>query len=182
MGRIGLAFGTFFKIMFNGEVADSVRAALDDSAESRPPALTHDEPPPKPKPTRPPKAARSDAVTLLAALQRDARFIDLVQESLDGYSDAQIGAAARDVIRDCGQVLDRMFAVKPVVDLDEGADLEVPDDYDSGTFHLTGNVSSDPPFRGRLIHHGWQVTQCDLPTWTGSEHSVNVIAAAEVEV
>ena len=40
---------------------------------------------------------------------REARFVDLVNESLDGYSDAQIGAAARDVLRDSKKVLDRLF-------------------------------------------------------------------------
>ena len=57
----------------------------------------------------------SEAITLLAALQREARFVDFIQESLDGYSDAQIGAVARDVHRDCGAVLTRMFALRPAV-------------------------------------------------------------------
>ena len=69
----------------------------------------------EPKPAArkpPPKPARSEAVTLLAALQREARFVDFIKEPLDGYSDAQIGAAARDVHRDCGKVLDRLLAIR----------------------------------------------------------------------
>jgi hypothetical protein len=46
--------------------------------------------------------ARSEALNLLAAMQREARFVDFIREPLDGYSDAQIGAAARTVHRDCG--------------------------------------------------------------------------------
>ena len=65
--------------------------------------------PVRPVPAAPPAAEpaprRSDAITLLAALQREARFVDLVQEPLGEYSDDQIGAAARDVLRDCREVL-----------------------------------------------------------------------------
>jgi hypothetical protein len=66
--------------------------------------------PAKPQPkqdAKKPAAAprpRSEALTLLATLQREARFVDFIKESLEGYSDAQIGAVARDVHRDCGKV------------------------------------------------------------------------------
>ena len=72
----------------------------------------------------------SEAITLLAALQREARFVDFIQESLAGYSDAQIGAAARDVHRDCGAVLERMFALRPAVAEEEGTEVEVPAGFD----------------------------------------------------
>ena len=39
--------------------------------------------------------------------------MDLCQESLDQYSDEQMGAAARNVIRDCRKVLHRFFALTP---------------------------------------------------------------------
>src|SRR4029450_12664116 len=42
---------------------------------------------------------RSDALTLLATLQREARLIDFLMEDLAGYDDAHIGAAARDMHR-----------------------------------------------------------------------------------
>ena len=76
---------------------------------------------PKPVTKQPPKAARSEAITLLATLQREARFVDFIKEPLDGYSDAQIGAAVRDVHRDCGKVLDRLFAIRSLVDQEEGS-------------------------------------------------------------
>ena len=50
----------------------------------------------------------------MAALQREARFLDIVKEPLGQFDDAQVGAAARDVLRDCGDVIERMFAVQPV--------------------------------------------------------------------
>ena len=60
---------------------------------------------------------------MLATLQREARFVDFVKESLEGYADAQIGAVARDVHRDCGAVLERLFALRPVLaDQEEGGE------------------------------------------------------------
>jgi hypothetical protein len=132
--------------------------------------------------TRKTKAARSEAITLLAALQREGRFVDFLKEELTGYGDAQIGAVARDLHRDCAKVVERMFAVKPLLTDAEGAAVEVPVGFDAGRYRLTGNIGRSPPFRGSLVHHGWQATACELPEWVGDEASSRVIAPAEVEV
>ena len=140
---------------------------------------------PKPvaaKPVTPKPPVRSEAITLLAALQREARFVDFIQESLAGYSDAQIGAAARDVHRDCGVVFQRMFALRPAVTEEEGKDVEVPIGFDAGRWRLTGNVTGEPPFHGRLVHPGWEATTCELPTWSGSAATSRIVAPAEVEL
>ena len=151
-----------------------VPAAPAETPQVKPP------PPPKPAAAKPP--ARSEAITLLAALQREARFVDFIQESLAGYSDAQIGAAARDVHRDCGAVLKRMFALRPAVTEEEGKDVEVPAGFDAGRWRLTGNVTGQPPFHGRLVHPGWEATACELPTWSGSAAAARIVAPAEVEL
>jgi hypothetical protein len=108
--------------------------------------------------------------------------VDLVQEPLGGYSDEQIGAAARDVLRDCAAALERMFALRPVVDQPERGEVETPDRPHPGRVRLSGKVSGDPPYRGRLIHHGWEATACQLPQWTGDAQSARVVAMAEIEV
>jgi hypothetical protein len=115
-------------------------------------------------------------------LQREARFVDFIKEPLGGYSDAQIGAVARDVHRDCAAVVDRLFALVPIVAQEEGTATEVPSGFDSGRFQLTGNVAGDPPFHGRLAHHGWEATKCEVPAWSGKEASARVVAPAEVEL
>lgn len=175
-----LAIRVFFAVLFRGEVATRVKRALDQ------PALPAAEPPKPSVPTvrieRPKAPPRSEAITLLAALQREARFLDLAQESLDEYSDAQVGAAARDVLRDTRKVLDRLFALKPVLEQEEGGAVEVPAGFDAGRFRLAGNVTGQPPFHGRLVHHGWQASKCELPAWSGSESSARVVAPAEVEL
>ncbi|MHB8899393.1 MAG: DUF2760 domain-containing protein [Thermoguttaceae bacterium] len=176
--RILLAFRVFFAVLFSRKAAERVAPALKGELV---PAPILEPPLEKPAP-KPPKPSRSEAVTLLAALQREARFLDFIKEPLDGYSDAQVGAAARGVHRDCGIVIDRMFAVAPLLDQSEQTQLEVPVGFDSGKYHLTGNVTGQPPFKGSLVHPGWLATRCEVPRWSGSDQAANVIAPAEVEL
>ena len=180
MGRLLLSIRVFFKILFGKEFATEVRGLL----EAPPAPATLPAPEQKPKPSRPEpvRRARSEALTLLSALQREARFIDLVQEPLAGYSDEQIGAAARDVLSGCGAVLQRMFDLRPVVADAENATIETPAQFSAGRFRLTGNVVGQPPFRGRLVHHGWEAAKCELPQWSGDADAAHVVAPAEIEL
>jgi len=84
---------------------------------------------------------RSDALTLLATLQRDARLIDFLMEDLAGYEDAHIGAAARDVHRACAAALERMFELRPLRYQEEGARVEIVAGYDPVQVTLKGNVT-----------------------------------------
>ena len=179
MGRVVLAIRVFFGVLFSGETAKRVGQALGGEAEK--PAVAEPKPKPKQAPApRPP--ARSEALTLLSSLQREARFVDFIKEPLDDYSDAQIGAAVRDVHRDCGAVLDRLFTLEPILSDEEGAPVEVPAGFDAGNYKLTGNVTGEPPFQGQMTHHGWQTTTCKLPAWSGTDTAARVVAPAEVEL
>ncbi|QDU96939.1 DUF2760 domain-containing protein [Lignipirellula cremea] len=179
--RMMVAFRAFFAALFNGETAARIDSALGaEPAAGLPPVEEKPKtPPPAPQPKRP---ARSEALTLLAALQREARFLDIVKEPLGDYSDAQIGAAARDVLRDCGKVLDRLFALEPILDQEEGDTCETPAKFDAGRYRVTGAVAGDPPYRGQLVHHGWQAAKCELPEWSGGQDSANVVAPVELEI
>lgn len=172
MGRVGLAL----KVLFSGAFAKQV-AGIGAA-----PAIEQAPPQSKPKPVEPPKPVRSDAVTLLATLQREARLLDFFKEPISDYSDAQIGAAVRDVHRQTNDVLDRMFAIQPLLDGNEGSTVQVPDDADAAQYKFTGNVGDKRPDSGQLMHHGWRATKCDLPKWSGAQDSALVIAPAEVEV
>jgi hypothetical protein len=182
MRRILLAFRVFFLTLFNGAVAGRVAEIFNRAAAPEPVAAPQPKPQPAPKPPKEKPPARSEAITLLAALQREARFVDFIQESLAGYTDAQIGAAARDVHRCCGALLDRMFALRPAVKEEENSEVEVADGFDPSRWRLTGNVTGQPPFRGRLVHPGWEATACELPTWSGSASAARIVAPAEVEL
>lgn len=175
MRRLSVAIRAFFAALFSREAARRIGEALSD----RLPAARGERPTPEPRPAGP---ARSDALSLLSALQREARFIDFVRESLEGATDQQIGAVVRDVHRDCAVVLERMFAIRPLLDQQEGAEIEVPAGFDAARFRLTGNVAGEPPYRGTLGHHGWRATKCELPRWSGSGANVMIICPADVEL
>lgn len=175
--RIIQAFKVFFKIIFNRPFAESVRG-LDGKAVPKADAPKEAKPAPKPKP----KPTRSDAITLLAALQREARLIDIVKEPLAEFSDEQIGAAARDVLRDSAKVLERFFDIKPLSNAEEGATIETPENHDPQMYHLIGNVEGDGPKSGQLTHHGWVAQKCEIPVWNGKSESKNIIAPIEVQM
>jgi hypothetical protein len=174
--RIILAFRVFFDTLFYASVAEQVTRIFGPPSAA-PVAAPQPKQPPAPKPP-----LRREALTLLAALQREARLIDFVQESLTGYSDAQIGAVARDIHRDCAALLERLFALRPAVEQAEGAEVEIPAGFDPNRWRLTGNVAGQPPFRGRLVHPGWEATICEVPTWSGDPAAARIVAPAEVEL
>jgi hypothetical protein len=187
-----IAIKAFFLVLFNGVRARQVDEVLRRGAAALTPNVVRS---PEPatispyasdtvivQPAKPPSKARSEGLTLLAALQREGRFVDFLKEPLAGFTDAQIGAVARDLHRDCGKVVERMFAIKPLLPEAEGATVEVPAGFDAGRYRLVGNVSGAAPFRGSLAHHGWEATACELPVWVGSAAAAQVVAPAEVEV
>jgi hypothetical protein len=183
MGSIGTAFRIFLRTLFSRATADQVSALLDGRAL---PKITADEKSrqlaPEPKAAVPAAPKRSEAITLLAALQREARLVDLIQEDLSVYSDDQVGAAARNVLRDAALAIDRFFALKRVLGQPEGEQVQVPAGYDPGRYQLVGNVAGSPPYSGTLTHAGWEATTCSLPAWSGSKDAALVIAPAEVEI
>ena len=172
MSRLGLAF----KVLFNASFAKQVEDIGSSAAVPHVPEEAKPAPVPKPP-------ARSDAITLLATLQREARALDFFKEPIADYSDAQIGAAVRDVHRQTGDVLERMFALRPLLDDSEGSTIQVPDSADANRFKLTGNVVPNAKdVSGELMHHGWKATKCEIAKWTGHADDSKVVAAAEIEV
>ena len=174
MGRLGLAFKAFFKILSNAEVAERVEAGMSET-----PVLETETPKPV---SEPPKPARSEALTLLEALQREARLIDFLKEDLSEYQDAQVGAAVRDVHRGCRDVMHRFFDIDATCDREEGQTFEVTAETDPAEVRLTGNVVETRPVSGTLVHSGWKARKCELPRWSGDSAHRMIIAPAEVEL
>ncbi len=124
---------------------------------------------------------RDGALALLALLQREGRLVDFLREPLDGFSDADIGAAARDVHRGCKKVLEQHLTMEAVMPGEEEAKVSVPKGFDPAEIRLIGEAKGEPPFKGTLRHHGWRVTETKLPALTeGVDRAV--IAPAEVEL
>jgi hypothetical protein len=188
LGRISLAVGTFFSILGDGEFAARVQrlrsgAPVTQAPVATPAPVAAPAPTPAPQPAAPTlkQASPDAALQLLGLLQRDARFIDFVEEDVAGYSDADIGAAARVVHGGCRTVLREHFTIRPVREEAEGSRVTLPEGFDATAVRLTGNVVGKAPFTGSLSHRGWRVDDVRLPKLAAS-HDASVIAAAEVEL
>jgi hypothetical protein len=181
VGRFSLAVGTFFTILSDREFAAGVLRLRDGPAGAAPTAAPGAPPPSATAAPKIKEASPAAALQLLGLLQRDARFVDFVEEDIAGYSDADIGAAARLVHDGCRATLREHFTIRPVREEAEGSRVTLTDGFDATAIRLTGNVVGKPPFNGSISHRGWRVEEVRLPMLTGS-HDATVIAPAEVEL
>jgi hypothetical protein len=163
--RIKLACAAFFCLLFKGRLPTALQPAERVDAAPSPASDTAER-----------------AVQLLALLQREGRFIDFVVENLASYSDAQIGAAARDVHAGCHRVLERYVTLESILPDQEGQPVTVGQDgaVDPAAFHLVGNVAGSPPFRGTLLHPGWRASRVQLPPLATTGRMI--IAPAQIEL
>jgi hypothetical protein len=207
MSRLFLAFVCFLRVLFGKKLPPEAMAYLPESAT---PSLPAPVPKPAEKPAaraeavakeavakeaaareakvegEKPRASaaqnhRDGALALLALLQREGRLVDFLREPLDGFSDADIGAAARDVHRGCRKVLDQHLSLEPVMPGSEEERVAVPRGFDPAEIRLIGEAKGEPPFRGTLRHHGWRVVDAKLPALADGVDRM-VIAPAEVEL
>lgn len=198
MSRIGVAFSSFFGLLFRGKLPPE--AALYLPPEAAPPglpALPGSSPglvssvisaaaPAAPDGERPaaPNSGTSraeGALLLLGLLQREGRLVDFLRESLEQHPDAAIGAAVRDVHRGCRKVLEEHVRLEPVMPGSEDGPVVVPRGFDPAEVRLIGLAAGEPPFRGTLVHHGWRAIDVRLPTLSDGVDR-RVVAPAEVRL
>lgn len=130
-----------------------------------------------------PAAAESDPshLRLLSILQRTGRLVDFLQEDISSFDDAQVGAAVRKIHEDCQKTLEDLVAIRPLMEENEGAKVQIPAGYDPSAIKLVGNLQGTPPFSGILIHRGWKAHKKSLPKKT-DKHLDEVLCPAEVEI
>ena len=124
--------------------------------------------------------ASDGALRLLALLQKEGRLVDFLEEDIQPYTDAQVGAAVRAIHAGCRKALHERMEIARIYPEDDGATVEVATGFDPTAVRLTGNVHGQPPFRGVLQHGGWRATHVSLPKTAGVDAAV--LAPAEVEV
>jgi hypothetical protein len=161
MGRLVTAFKTFIKAFREPQKAVNFLGEGPKKIEKK-----RDEP---------------DHLRFLTLLQRSGRLVDFLKEDITPYSDAQVGAVVRKVHEDCGKSLEELVTVRPVVEEEEGADIEIPAGYDPSEFKVVGSVKGDGPYKGKLVHKGWRAHKRTLPRQVG-ELNTDVVYPAEVEV
>ncbi len=202
LSRIAIAIGSFFAILGNARLADDVhrlRSGEPLAADAPPREVRIEVPVEKivevrvevpvdrvvekivEKPATVTAPSHTAALQLLGLLQREARFVDFVQEDTASYSDADIGAAARLVHEGCRKVLSAHFTIAPVRSEAEGSRVTLAAGFDATEVRLTGNVVGQAPFTGTLGHRGWHVTDTRLPHLT-DDKAAAVLAQAEVEL
>jgi Domain of unknown function (DUF2760) len=161
--RLGLALRISGRMGRDPDFAKKINALL------APPSLAA-----TPKPSGAP-------LRMLALLQREGRLVDFLLEDIQSYPDAQIGAAVRDIHRQCQAALKEHLVLEPVFKQQEGASVEVPPGFDPSAIRVTGNVTGQPPFHGTLQHHGWRVREIKLaPPPEGQDEFI--LMPAEVEL
>ncbi|MFX1766636.1 DUF2760 domain-containing protein [Paraburkholderia sp. A1RI-2L] len=195
-GRLSLAFGSFFAILGNAELAAGVRRLRDGETPVSTPAPASAPqaaaPAPAPAPAAAPvakpapaaaieEASPQSALQLLGLLQRNARFVDFVEEDIANYGDADIGAAARLVHEGCRATLREHFTIRPVRTEAEGSRVTIAEGFDATAIRLTGNVVGAAPYHGTISHRGWRVEDVKLPKLVKS-NDAKVLAPAEVEL
>jgi hypothetical protein len=170
---VGHAFRAFFGILFSGDLPTDVAAALG--------WVKRGAAAPKPAENIPVVTPADGALQILGILQRDARFVDFVMESLSGYSDEQIGAAVRNLHENTRTALDRYFSFTPLIDGVEGTYTKL-EFNDPARLKLLGKVPADGKAAGgTLRHRGWRASKVDLPP-IFAHQKTDVIAPAEVEI
>jgi hypothetical protein len=127
------------------------------------------------------KKPGEEALRLLRALQEEARFVDFIQEDIDAYDDAQVGAAVRSIHAGCRKALAGRVTLRRIYESEEGEKVTVEAGFDPAVIRLAGNVGVAPPFSGTLQHAGWRAVEVRLPESPGG-FDASVIAPAEVEI
>lgn len=196
LSRVAIAIGSFFAILANARLAGDIHRLRtgEPLAADVPPSEVRvkvpvekiietriEVPVEKIVERRVEVATDTAALQLLGLLQREARFVDFIQEDVAPYSDAEIGAAARVVHGGCRKLLAEHFTLAPVRAEAEGSRVTLAAGFDAAAVRLTGNVVGQAPFTGTLSHRGWQVTQVRLPQLTDARAAA-IIAQAEVEL
>jgi hypothetical protein len=158
----GGRFGLGWRVMRDPALAEKVKALMA---------------PPPDKPKKP----SGVPVRVLALLQREGRLLDFLLEEIKDYPDAQVGAAVRDIHRQCQAALKEHIILEPVMSQEEGSPVEVAAGFDPSAIRLTGNVTGQPPFKGTLRHHGWRVKDLKLAAPPEGQDEL-VLMPAEVEL
>lgn len=172
--KIGLAFRSFFNLLFGDELSPEVVTELGLTKKAAAPVAVK-------APAAPAARPVSDgALQVLGILQRDSRLVDFLMEDISAYSDDQVGAAVRELHDQCRDALGRYVTLQPVIDGVEGTFVKAPNN-DPNVIKFIGNVPATPPSGGTLRHKGWRASKIELPALTAKQDAA-ILAPAEIEI
>lgn len=160
------------KMIFSGEYAQSLFAqpAVEEKDKEEPtPAVEIKE------------TSTDSALQLLALLQKEGRLVDFINEDVNAFSDEQVASAARVVHQGVKKCLSDHVTFEAISQAMEGESTQIPQDFNRNEIRLTGNIASNGPFNGVLVHKGWKATSVNLPSVVDGT-DLSVIMPAEVEL
>ena len=161
--RLLIALKAFFMALKNPLFAEKLLAAKSQEAKPLPASGDYSH------------------LRLLSLMQESSRFVDFLKEDLSAFDDAQVGAAVRKIHEECGNCLEDLVTVRPIMEEMEGARITIPQGYDPSKIKVVGKVKGQPPYSGILVHKGWKAHKRSLPKAIGDQVA-DVICPAEVEV
>ncbi|MCC5832495.1 MAG: DUF2760 domain-containing protein [Chlamydiales bacterium] len=132
-------------------------------------------------PQIPPSSTDPAHLRLLALLQKEGRLIDFFKEDISSYTDAQVGAAVRNIHLKCQESLEEFVTLRPLFTEEEGTMVTIPQGYDPLAVKITGQVKGEPPYQGILRHKGWKAHKESLPKQIHPGDR-SVVYPAEVEI
>jgi hypothetical protein len=195
--RLWFAWACFFRVLFDGAFAARAFRAREPAALALPlPHAPAPEEPPKLKqpaktpeiqpaapetPAAPEPPSPGPALQLLALLQREGRLIDFLEQDIEPFGDAEIGAAVRVVHAGCRKALRGHAKISPIRSEEEGASVTLPEGFSPNEVKLSGDVKGSAPYKGVLRHRGWRAADLVLPTPVKG-HDPTILAPAEVEL
>ena len=156
---IGLVVGAgvmyfFSRMQFGGSASYSLGLRIARKAFQDPAFAAQAEnllvPPPPAKPS-------GEAVRILALLQTEARLVDFLMDNLSGADDGQVAAVVRELQPKAQASLKKYLTLEPVMPQPDQSEVTVSAGFDPSAIRLVGNVTGQPPFRGKLTHGGWKV-------------------------
>lgn len=118
---------------------------------------------------------------MLSMLQQAGRLIDFLKEDISNYNDAEVGSAVRKIHSDCAKLIEEIVTIRPLLETEEGKEIEIPPGFDPQKFKLLGKIKGEPPFKGIVLHKGWKAHKHSLPQ-KGRDNQNEIIYSAEIEI
>jgi hypothetical protein len=165
LARLGTAWQAFRRVLGDPAVAAKVQPLLGPAAAAE----------------QKPAKRSAEPLRLLTLMQREGQLVDFLMQDVQGFTDEQVGAFAREMHRKARAVLQSHLVIEPVMPQNEGETVVVPPGFDPSAVRLFGNLTGQPPFRGTLKHAGWRVKDIKIPTPPEGQDEF-VLAPAEVDL
>jgi Domain of unknown function (DUF2760) len=142
-----------------------------------------------PKDSKTQEEGNAQIISLLSVLQNKGRLIDFLMQDLSKQEDGKIVAVAKFIHAGCRQALKEHIQVEAVFSGTEGDHITLEKGFNPAEFKISGKISNNPPFVGKVVHKGWRTVSINLPQIVkpSEEDKLNlsdylIITPAEVEV